>query len=83
MPIREVTVLVGILVVYVIVCGAVSVGTGRIVRSAVLLEHASTSTRKLDEHHLQMAKLLGVTDQVTADAPNATPGHRQLDTSGV
>ncbi len=122
--IRKVSVLVGILVVYFIVFGAIFgwhrlrvdfwpldqsvdgpnvyasfiwlpiafIGgwIGSEIRSArnfekqraLLLEHAKHIDEKLDEHHVRMAKLLGVTDPVTADALNATPGDRQLDTSG-
>lgn len=45
----------------------------------LLEEHAKRINEKLDEHHLSMAKLLGVTDKTTADALTATPGDRQLD----
>jgi hypothetical protein len=48
----------------------------------LLEEHAKHIDEKLEEHHLRMAKMLGVSDQVTADALNATPGDRQLDTPG-
>ncbi len=47
----------------------------------LLEEHAKFIDKKLDEHHLRMAKLLGVTDKATADTLNATPGDRQLDSS--
>ena len=45
----------------------------------LLEEHARQIDAKLDAHHLRMAKLLGVTDQPTADALNSTAGDRQLD----
>jgi hypothetical protein len=48
----------------------------------LLEEHAKHIDEKLEEHHLRMAKMLGVSDHVTADALNATPGDRQLDTPG-
>lgn len=44
----------------------------------LLEEHARRIDQKLDEHHLQMAKLLGVSDQPGHDALDATPGDRQL-----
>jgi len=45
----------------------------------LLEEHARHIDEKLDDHHLRMAKLFGVSDKDTADALDATPGDRQLD----
>ena len=42
--------------------------------------HAARIDKKLEEHHLKMASLLGVTDTTTGDALGATPGDRSLDT---
>ncbi|HXA31721.1 MAG TPA: hypothetical protein VNV87_05650 [Acidimicrobiales bacterium] len=42
--------------------------------------HARHIDEKLHQHQLSVAKLLGISDQATADALNATPGDRQLDT---
>jgi len=47
----------------------------------LLEEHAKLIDQKLDEHHLRMARLLGVADKATADTLNATPGDRQLDST--
>lgn len=41
--------------------------------------HAVEIDKKLEEHHLKMASLLGVSDKVTGDALGATPGDRSLD----
>jgi hypothetical protein len=55
-------------------------GARNLEKQRLLFEaHAKHIDEKLSEHHLKMAKLLGVTDQPTADALNATPGDRQLD----
>jgi hypothetical protein len=45
----------------------------------LLEEHARHIDEKLDDHHLRMAKLFGMSDKDTADALDATPGDRQLD----
>ena len=42
--------------------------------------HAQHIDEKLHEHQLSVAKLLGISNKATADALNATPGDRQLDT---
>jgi hypothetical protein len=47
----------------------------------LLEEHAHRIDQKLDEHHLRMAKLLGVSDPSTGAALDATPGDRQLNVS--
>jgi hypothetical protein len=51
-----------------------------LIRQKELFEaHAATIDKKLDEHHLRMAKLLGVDEAASADILSATPADRSLE----